>query len=304
MSDYTQFAQANPGTDYPVKDAAMRAQLTLDSDKIDVASTGYAFGYKRNTTSGLNVGYYGGLFIYQGALQSMADGTIALTASQTNYVERTRSGTVSKNTSGFTAGSIPMFIAVTGTAGVTSVTDKRARGAFADMLTGQIDSYRDINVIGGTYSLRAFGVGSDISGNSESIDIYHSGAAGILRVTANGTGAQRDLNLYVGGATRAILDTSGRLYSGSTSGTLVNTVYTTIFDPGSAPGTYLVYWTMNGVGSAYQGTGLLMINSNGGQFVTLATGGGTPMILTGTAVQVLNQTGTNQAFTCRYFKIN
>ncbi len=32
MSDYTQYAQANPGTDYPIKDAALRAKLKLESN--------------------------------------------------------------------------------------------------------------------------------------------------------------------------------------------------------------------------------------------------------------------------------
>lgn len=133
MSDYSTFAQANPGTDYPVKDALMRAQLTLDTDKVDSAATGYAFGYKRNTTTGLTYGYYGGVFIDGGAIVTIADGTVALSAGSTNYVERTKAGVVSKNTVGFTAGSIPMATVVTGGAAITGVTDKRQDNVFGDL---------------------------------------------------------------------------------------------------------------------------------------------------------------------------
>lgn len=173
MSDYSIFAQANPGTDYPVKDAQLRAQLTLDTDKIDSAATGYAFGYKRNTTAGLNAGYYGGVISSGGVLTVIADATIALSANATNYVERTAAGVVSKNTVGFTAGKIPMFTAVTDGASVTAVADKRQSNVVGDLSTAG-----DVNVGGGKLTVAA------ATGNTA--------AAGTLSV---GTGAA------VGGAT-------------------------------------------------------------------------------------------------------
>jgi hypothetical protein len=51
---------------------------------------------------------------------------LALTASTTNYVEATRAGVVSKNTTAFTPGSIPLYTIVTGASTVTSYTDWRA----------------------------------------------------------------------------------------------------------------------------------------------------------------------------------
>lgn len=132
--DYSVFNPANPGSDYPVKYGQAMAQLSLDSDKVDSGAVGHAFGYKRNTTTGLTVGFYGGVIISGGALTTIADGTVALTDATTNYVERTKAGVVSKNTSGFSADKIPMFTAVTAAGAVTTVTDKREGNVFGDVV--------------------------------------------------------------------------------------------------------------------------------------------------------------------------
>jgi hypothetical protein len=91
----------------------------------DAASPVTLFGRRASTTSALTWGYYGGNINVDGVLTQIANGTVALTASTTNYVEATRAGVVSKNTTAFTAGSIPLYTIVTGTATVTSYTDYR-----------------------------------------------------------------------------------------------------------------------------------------------------------------------------------
>lgn len=91
----------------------------------DAGSPATIFGRRQSTCSGLTWGYYGGRMLVDGVLTTIANGTVALTASTTNYVEANRSGTVSKNTTGFTAGSIPLYTVVTGSASVTSYTDER-----------------------------------------------------------------------------------------------------------------------------------------------------------------------------------
>lgn len=85
-----------------------------------------AFGYKDSTTVGLTFGYYGGLVFSAGALTTIADGTVALTASQTNFVERTVAGVVSANTAAFTAGRIPLYTVVTSATAITAITEKRS----------------------------------------------------------------------------------------------------------------------------------------------------------------------------------
>jgi hypothetical protein len=92
----------------------------------DAASPASAFGRRGATSAGLTWGYYGGTIMLDGVPTQIANGTLALTASQTNYVERTRAGTVSSNTSGFTAGRIPLYQVVTGSSTVTSYTDWRS----------------------------------------------------------------------------------------------------------------------------------------------------------------------------------
>ncbi len=93
----------------------------------DAASPSMAFGRRAAGTTGLTWGYYGGsVYNSAGALVQIANSSVALTASATNYVEVTKFGSVSRNTVGFTAGSIPLYSIVCGAAAVTSYTDFRA----------------------------------------------------------------------------------------------------------------------------------------------------------------------------------
>jgi hypothetical protein len=96
---------------------------TLDS----VASGGASiFGRRNDTTTGLTWGYYGGQMMVDGVLTTISTSTLALTASVTNFVEATRAGVVSRNSTSFTAGQIPLFEVVTGASAITSYTDRRA----------------------------------------------------------------------------------------------------------------------------------------------------------------------------------
>jgi hypothetical protein len=103
----------------------------------DAASPATLFGRRSSTTTALTWGYYGGRILIDGVLTTINNGTVSLSASVTNYVEATRAGVVSKNTTGFTAGAIPLYTIVTGSATVTSYTDERtwARIGTTGMLT-------------------------------------------------------------------------------------------------------------------------------------------------------------------------
>ncbi|MEW5708787.1 MAG: hypothetical protein AB1830_07770 [Pseudomonadota bacterium] len=83
------------------------------------------FGRKYTTTNALTWGYYGGILWVDGQLTNIPDGTLSLVASATNYIEATRNGVVSANTTGFTAGRIPLYQVATNASGVTSYTDYR-----------------------------------------------------------------------------------------------------------------------------------------------------------------------------------
>lgn len=80
---------------------------------------------RRQSSSGLSWDYFGGRFLVDGVSTTVANGTVALTASATNYVEATRAGVVSKNTTGFTAGSIALYKVVAGASTVSSYEDHR-----------------------------------------------------------------------------------------------------------------------------------------------------------------------------------
>ena len=104
----------------------------------DAASPATLFGRRAAICSGLTWGFYGGTISVDGVLTQVylsSSNTITLTASTTNYVEATRAGVVSKNTTGFTPGSIPLYLIVTGAATVTSYTDYRLQ---ALQITGRL----------------------------------------------------------------------------------------------------------------------------------------------------------------------
>lgn len=77
------------------------------------------------TTTGLTYGYKAGSIRNDNAPVDVAAGTVALTASTTNYVEVSGAGAISANTSGFTSGRFPMAQVVTGASTITTITDKR-----------------------------------------------------------------------------------------------------------------------------------------------------------------------------------
>lgn len=104
----------------------------------------FLFGQNITSTTGLTLGYYGGVLVVDGVQTVIANGTVGpLTASTTNYVESTRAGVVSFNTTGFTAGQIPLFTVVTDVSSITSVTDNRP-------ITFNNAGYTSLSVAGGS----------------------------------------------------------------------------------------------------------------------------------------------------------
>lgn len=105
---------------------------TADADKevlanqfMKAASPAILFGNREDTTTGLTWGYYGGDLEVDGTITPIANSVLALTLSQTNYVEATRAGVVSANTTGYTPGQIPLYRVVTGVSTITSWNDDR-----------------------------------------------------------------------------------------------------------------------------------------------------------------------------------
>lgn len=92
----------------------------------DASSPATLFG-RRSASAGLTWQYYGGTLYVDGVATQVVNSSVALSASLTNYVEATRAGVVSANTSGFTAGRMPLYTVVAGASSVTSYTDHRAQ---------------------------------------------------------------------------------------------------------------------------------------------------------------------------------
>ncbi|MEK6244017.1 MAG: tail fiber protein [Pseudomonadota bacterium] len=113
----------NPGDSVDLR--IEKAGLADHEDKVQAAGQGFMFGNKDSTTVGLTYGYFGGTLAVDGVVTAIADGTVVLTAAQTNYVERTPAGAVSANIVGFSADKIPMAQVVAGATAITGITDKR-----------------------------------------------------------------------------------------------------------------------------------------------------------------------------------
>jgi len=85
-----------------------------------------AFGKNHIESTGLVFGFYGATILVDGVLTVIANSTVLLTGSATNFIQATRAGVVSANTSAFTAGQIPLFEATTSASAITTLTDRRA----------------------------------------------------------------------------------------------------------------------------------------------------------------------------------
>lgn len=107
--------------------SSSQAQKEVTANALfDAASPALIFGRRASACAALTWGYYGGPFAAPAGSAQIANATVALTASTTNYVEVDVDGVVSVNTTGFSVDAIALYEIVTGTATVTSYTDWRA----------------------------------------------------------------------------------------------------------------------------------------------------------------------------------
>jgi hypothetical protein len=122
---------ANSTTNIDTISASQASKEVTANAYFDAASGATLFGRRASTSSALTWGYYGGNFVTSaGALSQIANGTVALTASQTNYIVASKSaGAVSTSTAttnwNDTANYHRLYSVVTGASSVTSYTDSR-----------------------------------------------------------------------------------------------------------------------------------------------------------------------------------
>lgn len=124
----TQIVTANPVN--PTVANAPHTDLDSNFDKIlsyiNEGSFG-SFEYDSANSSGLTLALTSGRVRKDNSITIIGAGTVSLAASKTNYVEvDLATMTVRVNSSGFTTQNIPLWLIVTGTNSITSVTDKRS----------------------------------------------------------------------------------------------------------------------------------------------------------------------------------
>jgi len=95
------------------------------NENFDAASPAMLFGRRAAATTGLTWAYYGGSWPVNGVPTAIANGTVTLTASATNYVGLTQAGAVVVTPTTPNPLHAPLYTVVTGASTVTSYTDTR-----------------------------------------------------------------------------------------------------------------------------------------------------------------------------------
>lgn len=107
----------------------------------DAASPSMLWGRHASACNLLTWGYYGGNFQVGTTSNPIANGTLTLTASTTNYVQAdATTGAVTVVTGSFTSGKIPLYTIVTNASTVTSYTDLRSPGTGGGGGSGTVTS--------------------------------------------------------------------------------------------------------------------------------------------------------------------
>jgi hypothetical protein len=110
----------------------MAQKEVVVNSNFDAASPSMGYGRRGSTTEALTWGYHEAILDVAGVPTKIAAGTIALTASATNYLYRTSAGVVTKATSApagwpgpLASGAAALYQIVTGADTVTSYVDHR-----------------------------------------------------------------------------------------------------------------------------------------------------------------------------------
>lgn len=164
------------------------------------------------TTTGLTYGYQGFRYRSDVTVTDVPAGTVALTASATNYVECDKSGTVTANTTGFTANRIPLAEVVTDASSIISVTDKRAWLIEPSLEQSMVNANMSAGqaIAAGTWTQIAFDVVDydDLGEWSTTNHNFTAAHPGYYRVTTSvdgstGTAGIRQCALQVNGVQKA-----------------------------------------------------------------------------------------------------
>lgn len=152
--------------------AVSQAQKEATANALhDAGSPATVYGRRASTTGGLVWGYYGGAVMIAGEPSQIANGTLTLAASATNYIEADLlTGEVSVNSVGFTAGRTRLYTVVAGSSTVASYTDHRV--GVLTLGTG----VTSVNGMTDAVTLDAADVGADAEGTAAAALAAHAAA--------------------------------------------------------------------------------------------------------------------------------
>lgn len=120
---------ANSTTNLDLISASQSNKEVTANALLDAGSPATLYGRRATTSVALTWGYYGGVVSISGTPTQIANGSVTLAASATNYVEADpTTGAVSVNQTAFTSGKTPLYTVVTEASGATSYTDWRTGG--------------------------------------------------------------------------------------------------------------------------------------------------------------------------------
>jgi hypothetical protein len=200
-----------------------RYDVVTVNENFEAVSAAALLGIKRETTVDLTLGLYGGMFWTGSAFSLLADTTVALTGSATNYVEANRTtGAVTVNQSAFTAGRIRLYTITTTADGINAVTDYRT----LHLQGGNIDigtlTAAKVTITQGTLTDPDTGLTLTATWN----DAADTFVAASIDVTDTNSAAGSMLQRWRVGGTRLVsIDKSGRLIFGDSAAlTVASTV--------------------------------------------------------------------------------
>ena len=113
------------GLPFPVVDDPVATQEMAELVEVSDAYILAQWATDIVLTGGLTYAYKGGVVFTGGAFSQVADGTVTLTASDVNYVERDAAGAVTVNQAGFSTDKLPMAKVTTDASGITDLEDWR-----------------------------------------------------------------------------------------------------------------------------------------------------------------------------------
>lgn len=180
-------------------ETAQASKEVTANQLFDAVSPASAYGRHAEACGGLTWGYYGGSIMVNGVPTAIANGSITLTASTTNYVSISAAGVVTKATTR-TPENAPLYSIVTGASSVTSYVDERGpalmsritQGAVSQAVTtanvtlAQAQALAEMIVITGTLTAQRDVIVPLVR---RRWSVYHGGASYPIRVIgASGTG--------------------------------------------------------------------------------------------------------------------